>query len=97
MPEEIIPPPPLRPVIEPPMRPGWYYMGPIILDALALVCSAVLVALHVLPVEDYKYLVGILVVGNVALRMPGVKNGLPPSGGGFIVALAASIFRMGKS
>lgn len=69
-------------------------MGPIILDALALVCSAVLVALHVLPVEDYKYLVGILVVGNVALRMPGVK-GLPPSGGGFLVALATSIASIG--
>ncbi len=66
----------------------WYYAGPILLDALALICTTILVALRIVPVEDFKYLVGILVVGNVALRIPGGKA--PPGGGGLILAILMS-------
>lgn len=68
----------------------WYYAGPILLDALALICTTILVAIKIVPVEDFKYLVGILVVGNVALRMPGGKPGTPPGGGGLIVGIIVS-------
>lgn len=99
MTDEIIPPPPMTPKLDPPKQDDfqipavrvWFYAGPIILDSLALVCTTVLVALKILPVDAFKYLVGILVVGNLAGRMPGTKMGTPPGGGGFLVMLASSV------
>lgn len=96
-----IPPPPLEPKtpVYPSPPPGasvrvWYYAGPIILDVLAIVCTTILVALGKLPVENFKYLIGVLVVGNMALRMPGANKQLPPGGGGFIVALVGSLLHL---
>lgn len=81
-----IPPPPKVPGEPPQSR--WFYAGPIAIDITAMICTTVLVALGVLPVDNFKYLVGVLVVGNVALRMPGGK--LPPGGGGLIVAVVSN-------
>lgn len=64
----------------------WFYAGPVVLDALAIICTTVLVAIKILPVDNFKYLIGVLVIGNLAIRMPG-KRGLPPGGAGFIMAL----------
>ncbi len=92
MPDEI-PPPSKPPSI--PVGKGWYYAGPIAIDLTALVCTTILVAIGRVPVEDFKYLVGLLVVGNVALRIPGNKI-VPPGGGGLIVALASGAFQIMK-
>lgn len=97
---EEIPPPPAGPSNLNPAKPDdfqipavrvWFYAGPIILDSLALVCTTVLVALKILPVDAFKYLVGILIVGNMAGRMPGTKQGMPPGGGGFLVMIVSSV------
>lgn len=70
----------------------WFYAGPIILDALAILCTTVLVALHVLEVDSFKYLIGVLVVGNLAMRVPGANKMIPPGGGGFIfMVLTAAV------
>lgn len=103
MADEIPPPPPGKVPNLPTPQPGdfsvpsirvWYYAGPIILDVLAIVCTTILVALNKLPVENFKYLIGVLVVGNMALRMPGANKQLPPGGGGFIVALVGSLLHL---
>lgn len=88
-----VPPPPGVPQLPPanasdfqvPSARAWFYAGPIILDVLAIVCTTILVALGKLEVGDYKYLIGVLVVGNMALRIPGAK--IPPGGGGAIAAI----------
>lgn len=94
-----IPPPPPRPreISRPniddfsiPQVRVWYYAGPIIVDMTAIIMTTLLVAIGKLEVEAFKYLIGVLVVGNVALRMPGIKRGNPPGGGGFIVAFISS-------
>jgi hypothetical protein len=86
-----IPPPPNTGI--PPSLPrtnGWFYAGPIVVDVLAMICTTVLCATGQLPIENFKYLIGVLVVGNVALRMPGSKPGAPPGGGGLIIAFISS-------
>lgn len=96
---DAIPPPPPRP--QELSRPSvqdfaipqvrvWFYAGPIIVDVTAMVMTTLLVALGKLEVEAFKYLVGVLVVGNVALRMPGLNKPNLPGGGGFIVAFLSS-------
>jgi hypothetical protein len=82
---DAIPPPPGVPT----NGRAWFYAGPILIDCLALICTTILVAMRILPVESFKYLVGVLVVGNVALRVPGNKN-LPPGGGGLIMTIASA-------
>lgn len=67
-----------------------HFAGPIILDVIAIICTTILVATKNLEVDAFKYLIGVLVVGNLALRVPGI-NKIPPSGGGFIVAFLSSI------
>ncbi len=78
-------------------RPGaWlFYAGPLVVDSLAIICTTVLVAIKILPAENFKYLIGVLVVGNVAIRMPG-RKGLPPGGAGFIVAFIYSVIQTFK-
>jgi len=89
----------LPPAPPPPSAPSstwnWFYAGPVILDALALVCSTVLAWHGILPVDTYKWLVGVLVVGNVALRFPGSRS-LPPGGGGLIFAAGQAIYTFAK-
>ena len=68
---------------------AWFYAGPLVVDSLALICTTVLVAIKILPAENFKYLLGVLVIGNVAIRMPG-RRGLPPGGAGFIMAFIYS-------
>lgn len=94
--KKVIPPPPLTPNIPSNYPKVWFYAGPIIVDALAIVCTTILCALAILPIENFKYLIGVLVVGNVALRLPGT-NKSPPGGGGLIVAFFASIVRSFKT
>lgn len=80
MPDEIPPPAPLPSLTG---RQWWYYAGPVLTDGLVLVCTTAAVMVGKLDPDVLKYVIGALVAGNMALRLPG--RGMPPPGGGGLV------------
>lgn len=67
----------------------WYYAGPIITDCVVVICCTVGLILGAVPIDVFKYVIGALVVGNVALRIPGGRGNISnlPGGGGMVLAL----------
>jgi hypothetical protein len=58
-------------------------MGPIITDVSVLICTTAAVMTKALDADVLKYVIGALIAGNMALRLPG--RGMPPPGGGGLV------------